>query len=259
MKTARGLALIISACAAISTARAEPQSTKLLYELSAGGLGAADFTVVVQFDGDVYRVDAQGSTYGAADLMNSLTISAMSVGRALEGAVYSDFFGTNNLYNGQSRLTRVTWMAGLGTTQEIVPSLADEERTPIPDDARQDALDPIAALLSFATGGPARGVCEGGVKVFDGRRSYTLALDAGGGAGVVEQRKVGREAVPALKCRITSVRTGGKSPDGWLSSSNDSEHAEIWFWRDPMGRAIPIRIEADAPIGYAVAQLAALP
>ncbi|BCW88374.1 hypothetical protein sos41_15130 [Alphaproteobacteria bacterium SO-S41] len=259
MKNTRRFAFIAGLCAAAASAQAESQSTKLLYELSAAGVGAADFTVVAQFENGGYRIDAQGTTYGAVDLMNSLTVSAMSVGLLAGEAVQPQFFGTSNLYNGDDRRTRVTWTAGEAITQEIVPTLAEEERTAIPDDARQGALDPIAALLSFATGGPARDVCEGGVKVFDGRRSYTLALDAADGTGIVEQRQVGGQSVPALKCRITSVRTGGKSPDGWLSSSSDSEHALIWFWRDPLGRAIPFRIEANAPIGSAVAQLAALP
>jgi hypothetical protein len=232
--------------------------TTLVYDLSAGGLGAAEFYVTVQLDQAAYRIDASGSTYGAADLMGSLVVNAFSTGIVGSDAVAPSSFGTDNIYDSAARRTRVTWSGTEALAQEIVPSLADEERTPIPDDARQGALDPIAALMSFALGGPARGACSGSAKVYDGRRSYELFLDAVE-AGIVEQLEVGDTSVAALKCRITSVRTGGKSPDGWLSSSGDSEHAEIWFLQDGSGQALPLRVEADAPIGYAVAQLTRLP
>ena len=109
----------------------------------------------------------------------------------------------------------------------------------------------------FAADGPSKGKCEGGAKVFDGRRSYTLTLSPADVAA--ELVDVGDNEVQALKCTITSYRTGGKSPDGILSSSDGTENATIWFWTDTVGYAVPVRIEADAPVGYAVAQLVELP
>ena len=153
----------------------------------------------------------------------------------------------------------MAWSGTEGVAEEVAPSLQDEERTPIPDDARMDAVDPISALMRFAYGPPAEGVCAGSVKVFDGRRSYTLSLDNADGNGLMEELEIGDTAVTALKCRIVSMRTGGKSPDSWLSSSKPQDTASIWFWRDGEGRAVPVRLEADAPIGHGVAQLAYLP
>ena len=56
-----------------------------------------------------------------------------------------------------------------------------------------------------------------------------------------------------------NMRTGGQTPESWLSSSRGHEEAEIWFWLDADGRAVPVRLEGDAPIGSAVAELTALP
>jgi hypothetical protein len=169
-------------------------------------------------------------------------------------------FGTDNVLNGDRRHARVMWLpTGEAQVTNLHPTLEAEKRTPIPDDARSGALDPISALYTFARGGPAAGTCEGGVKVFDGRRSYTLALgpDKDGASWV--KLAVGGTDVVALKCLIQSRRTGGSSPDSWFSSSGETEDASIWFWRDPQGRAIPVRVEADAAIGYAVGELAELP
>jgi len=115
-------------------------------------------------------------------------------------------FGTDNRYNGDERHTRVGWKSVEAVAQDVVPSLADEERTPIPDDARQGAIDPISAFLRFATGGPAQSRCEGSIKVFDGRRSYTLTLFPGADGMTEEAIDVGDIEVTALKCRIQSVR-----------------------------------------------------
>lgn len=254
----RRAAALFAACALAFPAAAHTQ-TSYVYELSAGGFGAAEFHVVVQFADADFRVDTWGSTYGAVDLFESLTVQAFTTGKAENAIVTPTAFGTDNIFNGDKRRTRVSWRGAEGVTDEIAPSLADEERTAIPDDARLDAVDPISALMRFAYGPPAQGSCAGEVKVFDGRRSYTLSLDNADGAGLVEDLKIGDSRVPTLKCRITSVRTGGKSPDGWLSRSKPIEHAEIWFWRDAEGRAVPVRLEAEAPIGHGVAQLTQLP
>lgn len=192
-------------------------------------------------------------------MVEDLAVSATSMG-SVEGAVITPrWFGTDNVLDGEARMTRVAWSGNEAVAEQVVPSLEGEERKPIPDEARQHAMDPIAAMFSFAIGFPAQGKCDGYARAFDGRRSYNLILDAADGSGVIEQVEIGGAVVPALKCRISSQRTGGKSPDGWFSSSREYEHATIWFWRDASGRAIPVRLEADAPIGTGVAQLRALP
>lgn len=231
----------------------------LKYDLSAAGMGAAEIYVTVTLAGADYHINAQGASYGAADLFESLKLNATTQGAVASAHIAPNVFATDNISNGRQRWTRVAWRGPEAIVQDVQPTLAAEKRTPIPEDAREGALDPISAMYSFALGGPARNVCEGEAKVFDGRRSYRLVLDAENGGGVFNALQIGGVEATALKCRVTSIRTGGKSPDGWLSSSSDYEHATIWFWRDAHGRAVPVRLEADAPIGYAVAQLSRLP
>lgn len=231
----------------------------LFYEASVSGIGVADVQITATLEGGRYSINALGNTYGAASLFGDLDLNATAAGTVEGETVAPVAFGTDNQYNGDERHTRVAWKSSEAIAQDVIPSLADEERTPIPDDARQGALDPISAFLAFATSGPSRQICEGAAKIFDGRRSYTLTLAPDAEGIAVEIVEVGDVEVQALKCRINSYRTGGKSPDGILSSSGDSEDASIWFWRDPEGYAIPVRVEAEAPIGHSVAQLAALP
>ena len=231
----------------------------LAYDLSVSGIDMAEAQIVVQIGRDAYAIDAHVETFGAASMLEDLTVNAATAGLTGAGAIAPSRFETRNLYNGDPRHAEVRWSGAEAIVAALAPTLEEEERTAIPDEARQSALDPLSAMFAFATGGPAAGRCEGSIKVFDGRRSYVLTLDPGEDRGPVEALEIGGLSAPALKCRVTSLRTGGKSPDGWLSSSGDTESAEIWFWRDAAGRAVPVRIEADAPIGYAVAELAALP
>lgn len=237
----------------------EAERLLLVYDLSASGIDMAEARIAVEFGSGGYSIAAFVETFGAADLLESLTVQAVARGDVSPAAVVPSTFSTRNVYNGNLRHADVDWNGPEATVRALAPSLDEEERTPIPDDARHAALDPLSAMLSFATGAPARGQCAGTVKVFDGRRSYVLTLDPGADSGRLETLEIGGTAVTALKCRISSLRTGGKSPDGWLSDTSDSEAAEIWFWSDPAGRAIPVRLEADAPVGYAVAQLSRLP
>lgn len=231
----------------------------LTFNLSAAGVGAADIRITAVFERGWYYINAAGRTYGAADIFESLAVNATVQGKVAADLVQPQTFGTDNILDGDRRSTRVTWSGAEAVAQSVVPSLAEEERTPIPDEARQGALDPISAMLRFALGAPSQGRCEGYSPVFDGRRSYTLVLDAQDGNGVAETIAIGDARVETLRCRITSIRTGGKSPDSWLTSSDPYEHALIWFWKDPKGRALPVRVKADAPVGSAIAELAALP
>ena len=255
-----GFGLAISVMGVLSgTAAATAQSISLDYKLSASGVGAADLHAEIAYNEQTYRVSVTGGTFGAVDLFSSLTIRAAVEGTLERPRISPVAFRSDNVYEGEPRQAGVRWNGAEAIAENVVPSLAEEQRTPIPDDARLDALDPMSALFSFALGGPASGVCVGKVKVFDGRRSYSLTLDAAGGDGAQEGVDIGGVVVSALKCRVTSHRTGGKSPDGVFSSSSDVEAADIWFWRSPSGYALPVRVEADAPIGYAVAQLVRLP
>jgi len=254
LRCAFGLA--VASC----TAAAHAETVSLSYDLSVSGIGAADMAIAATLTADGYTVRAQGETYGAASMFDDLKIDAQVAGTLAGSEVRPISFGTDNVLDGHPRHARVGWLpTGEATTQALAPSLAEEERTPIPDTARMHALDPISALFAFALGGPARGTCTGAADVFDGRRSYSLALSADPDGATWVKMDIGDAEVVALKCAIQSQRTGGVSPSSWFSGSGETETARIWFWRDPRGRAIPVRVEAEAPVGYAVGQLAGLP
>jgi len=225
------------------------------YEMRAMGFTVAHARVTASIDDTRYTIDVAGENTGLADLFGSLTLAASAAGSFPERVVVPTQFSTDNLYDGAPRQARVVWTGPDAHPEILTPTLEAENRTPIPDDARQGALDPISALLAFTFGEPSRYRCLGAVKVYDGRRSYTLTLDE----GILERIQIGDYELTALKCRITYLRTGGKAPGGWLSSSSDTDMAEIWFWVDDKNRAIPVMLEGDAPVGSAVAELRALP
>lgn len=249
----RRVAVALAAVAFAGTASAS--RLVLNYEMRAMGFTVADATVTATIESGRYDVRVIGANSGLADLFGSLTLSAAAAGTIPSRQIEPVLFGTNNLYDGAPRRTRVIWTGPEAHPDYVIPTLEEEERAPIPDDARQDALDPISALLAFSLGEPTRYRCAGSHKVYDGRRSYTLTLDE----GILEAIEIGDARVTALKCRITYERTGGQTPESWLSSSSGHEEAEIWFWLDADGRAVPVRLEGDAPIGSAVAELTALP
>ncbi len=249
----RAAVVALAAVALAGTVRAGEMT--LRYQMRAMGFTVADATVTAIVGEDRYDIRVTGANSGLADLFGSLTLSAAAAGMIPSRAVTPILFGTDNLYDGAPRRTRIVWTGPDAHPEYVIPTLQEEQRSPIPDEALEDALDPISALLAFAIGEPAHYRCGGSQKVYDGRRSYTLTLSE----GALDSVEIGDQDVTALKCRITYLRTGGKTPAGWLSSSDDQEDAEIWFWIDAEGRAIPIMLEGDAPIGSAVAELVALP
>lgn len=253
MRSAR-LALVVAALTGASGGAAA-ETIKLEYEMRAMGFTVAHIHVDATIEDTRYAIRVTGENTGLADLFGSLTLDATASGTFPGRIIVPTYFETKNLYDGAPRQTRVVWTGTDAHPEIITPTLEAEGRTPIPDDALEDSLDPISALLAFTYGEPSRWRCVGTTKVYDGRRSYTLTLDK----GVAERIEIGGYELTALKCRITYVRTGGKAPAGWLSSSDDREEAEIWFWIDPQNRAIPVLLEGDAPIGSAVGELQALP
>ncbi|MFT3811472.1 MAG: DUF3108 domain-containing protein [Micropepsaceae bacterium] len=237
------------------TGAASAETLTLDYQMRVMGFTVAYARVDAAIEDTRYTIRVTGENTGLADLFGSLTLDATASGAFPGRIIVPTYFETRNLYDGAPRQTRVVWTGADANPEIITPSLEVEDRTPIPDEAREDALDPISALLAFAYGEPSRWRCLGDVKVYDGRRSYTLTLDE----GIVERVRIGSYELTALKCRIVYLRTGGKAPGGWLSSSDDRDEAEIWFWIDGEGRALPVLLEGDAPIGSAVAELQALP
>ena len=244
---------MLAACALPAQAAAE--DLVLDYEMRAMGFTVAYARVTATIEDTRYTIRVTGENTALADLFASLSLDATATGAFPGRIIVPTYFATRNLYDGAPRQTRVVWTGTEANPEIITPTLEAEDRTPIPDEAREDALDPISALLAFAYGEPSRYRCLGTAKVYDGRRSYTLTLDD----GIVERVEIGGYELTALKCRITYLRTGGKTPGGWLSSSDDRDEAEIWFWIDQKGRALPVLLEGDAPIGSAVAELQSLP
>lgn len=250
MRRAAALMLAALACGAASA-----EEIRLAYTSRVFGFTVARADVTATLEADRYDIRVTAANTGLADLFGSLSLSAAAWGGLGPQGVEPWGFGTDNLYDGERRRTRVNWQGGEAVPEIVEPSLAAEERTPIPDAARKGAFDPLSGLLAVAHGPVAEGRCEGAVAVYDGRRSYTLTLSG----GAAERIEIGGVEIETLKCALAYLRTGGRAPGGWLSSSSDREDAEIWFWRDPAGRAILVRVEGEAPIGTAVAELTALP
>jgi hypothetical protein len=241
--------------AAAASAAEPPLPVTLHYTLRAAGLTSFDLRVAFSLAPLSYAVTVQGETRGAADWLVGFRLNVTSVGSVTDGRAMPALFGTDNRFEGETRRTRVSWADGNASADEIVPSPQDEGRETVPPELQAGSVDPVGAVVRFGLGPVKDGRCEGAENIFDGRRSYTLTLDG----GTRETVDIGGTPVEALKCRLVMTRTGGRSDDSWPFRSADVEESAIWFWTLPQGYAIPVRVEADAPIGTAVGELVSLP
>lgn len=260
-----GLALAVGAAPAMADSELTPDQRALETEqhmvLYFGGLRVGNMTINAKLRQGHYLMQSQLEAGGIASLFTDSTVNATSFGTVDEtGSLSPRHYRYEIASDGNhERTSEMAFQPDGSVDFSSTPEYgADEQKAPVPLAQQQGSLDPLTAGLFNLSFAPDGALCEGTVKVYDGRRRYDLHLQPAG-EDTLSSRRAERYSGPAVKCQLVYERH--KSFDEAVPVSKRSKSYEpmtIWFapMPAPDGGApvfMPVKLLAHSDYGAFVA------
>lgn len=176
-----GAALLASALLTTTITTAGAAETILRYQFRLGGFDVAQAEVGLSLPepgGGPYRVRSAVVADGIVGAFTSFTSRADAEGRLADGRAAPDRFRTESTWRGEDRLARLTWSDNAAPLADVTPPSDADDREPVPPHLTTGSLDPLSALLALLSDAADDGRVDAPVTVYDGRRLYSLTVDA---------------------------------------------------------------------------------
>lgn len=250
----------IAAAIALMTCFAAPAAeaadvVRLSYDVTLAGLPAGEIDVEATIAADGYRLTSVTRSVGVMDWLIGFRSTVESRGALQPAGPAPAFHSADNIWRGEARTVRIAFDGPRVLRADVAPTREAEEREPIPQALIDRSLDPLSAGLGLALAATRSApACAGEAAIFDGRRTYDIALSGGTEDRVSSDGYAGA----SLRCDLTYERTGGRSPEPWIAGAHAPQQGALWLGR--LGARLPlapVRIEADAGIGTMVLSLRA--
>jgi Protein of unknown function (DUF3108) len=236
-----------------------PSSTiAYAYELYAAGIPLGQVTMSARIDADGYKAVSTLETRGVVNVLWKAKIQASSSG-TIGHSLHPSLYFADSQHGDEDQQVTVTYKPGEAPSVFAQPRYKDEAAVKMPDELKEQGLDPVSAMLSVALSAAADEAkpCGERVSVYDARRRYdvdlslvkadTVSMDNGLYKGPVEVCKLSYRPLAGPKQRVLEH---GTIPNlyVWLTS-----------FASPVNPArrylVPLRIwvETDLGLGVAVA------
>lgn len=223
----------------------------LTYALAAGGFDVGTLRAEVTVGGGRYRVRSHLVAAGLIGYITGFESEADTEGAlATAGTVAPLRHDARNLWFGKTRWVRMRY-EGARPSVRLHPSAEEDDREPVPEGMQAHTLDPLSAAIAIAMNGGGTAP-PGEMAVFDGRRRYGLTVTP----GPLEAIRDAGYSGPARRLDVTMRRLAGHSRSPFFPRSQAPNKARLWVAAPgPHGLPIPVRVEADSPLGAFVAHL----
>jgi hypothetical protein len=216
-------------------------------------LGSVSLTSVIGANG--YRAISHLKSEGIVTLVWKETIQATASGAVGQGRLHPALYDSFAVKpDGSGEQTSLTWPAMGAPTLLVDPPYSDRVKIEVPAGDQADALDPLSALTWMIAGADAP-ACPRQVKVFDGRRSYVIALKPEAKTDI--RMDNGLYAGPGLGCTITYRQLSGAGQEV-LEAKSALPNAHVLvasLTGTGTGKRfhVPLRLWADTPFGRVAA------
>jgi len=204
-------------------------------EMYFGGLKLGTVDMITRLEGQSYAMEAKMRLGGLVGLFVDNFADLESEGQLIEGGVsptvYRARYGKGDTVE---RETKLLFENSTAVTLEADPPYEKKnEAGAYPLEEREGAIDPMSAALFGATAAMKDGLCQGTIKIFDGRRRYNLKLDYVGPT-TLKSRSKKRYSGEAEKCKLVFERLrwhqGDFETDPKVKTFGPYD---IWFARFP--------------------------
>lgn len=227
-----------------------------------GGIKLGHVDMVTRLEGQAYAMEAKMRTGGLVGLFVENFADLESEGELIEGGVspheYRASYGKGDTLE---RVTKLIFEDSTAVMLEADPPYDKKNKAAdYPLEEREGAIDPMSAALFGATARMQEGLCEGVIKIFDGRRRYNLKLSYVGESELSSFRK-DRYTGKAEHCKLVFERLRWKQGDFELDPKVKTFGPyDIWFARFPApdgGEEMlaPVKFVAPLEFGAVVAHM----
>lgn len=170
---------VSSASGANEAVAALPREAVLTYDLKLGGfdVGTAEVAIALPASattGGPYRIAANITTAGVVSIFTDFHTRASSDGAIADARVRPRRHEVNNVWRGEVRKVTLRYDDATPAPEaQVTPPPDAEDRDPIPVADTVGSVDPLSGILQLVADADSE---TAPVKIFDGRRLYTLAL-----------------------------------------------------------------------------------
>ena len=235
-----------------------------------GGFHVAEVDLTTKLDNGSYQMESRARTLGLADMVvkghATTTVEGELSGTIIKPARFLSTYGGR----WGDRRAEMEFDDQGPTKVTAIPSYDQDQRKQVPMDQRAGTIDPLSAALFSVTFASSGKMCEGAVRVFDGRRRYDLTLEYLG-----EDELRGRADMAyqgkATKCRVHQDRITGfwegeiAQPGAMRRSAKPrikrgDTPATVWIgsFEAPDGGApilMPVKVQIDTDWGHMLAHM----
>ena len=127
----------------------EQRFAELTYLAYYGGLEAVEIDARVTISNGRYELSTVGKSSGFLDYLFPFTSRSTGTGSLNRKAEARDFFIVST-FRGKSREIKGISNPGKPPVWSVTPPIPTDERDPVPEALRTEALDPVTALISAA-------------------------------------------------------------------------------------------------------------
>ncbi len=208
--------------------------------------GLRMFTVdaLVEQSEAAYRVELAYRTVGVVGALFSADLHSRVQGRFAQMNPQPQRFLNWGHWQGKPRQTLIDYPAGEPVVVALVPP-NDGEREPVLPAEQAGTVDSLSAIAMLTRQFAATGRCDGGLRVFDGRRLSAIASRTVG-EEVLEADRGSFFAGPAMRCDFEGRQIGGFWLDDDRNKAARPQNGSAWLARlSPGAPPVPVRMRFD--------------
>lgn len=233
------------------------------YDVYVGGIHLVAAQIWFQQQGHDYQAIVRAQTAGFLARFFPWNTVLHSYGHRVGDHFEPQEFFTRDEWGNKPKITKLHFDGKGGVTAEFDPPSHDENREIVTDAQKQNALDPITALLQMLAQVAVHHSCALPVPVFDGKRRFDIT-GRDGGFDQTDGEDYGIYKGNARLCHAEFKMISGEWKDGeharfWKKTETEAgrEPFHIWLASPAVGLPeLPVRLESGSIAGLVVVHLA---
>lgn len=236
-------------------ANAQPAPVQLGYAAYIAGFRIFGVEVLADVRPDHYKVDIGSRTAGILDAFFHGDMHSSVTGQFAGLAPRPQRFIAWGTWSRKPRQTLIDYPDGEPLVRTLLPP-QDEEREPVPEEMTRGTVDTLSAMAMLVHHVAQNGRCDGGVKIYDGRRMSEITVTTGP-TEVLEPEHGSPFAGPALRCDFVGRQLAGFLLDADRERARRPQEGAAWLAPPLPGMpAMPVRMRFEVRLfGQATAYL----
>lgn len=214
------------------------------YEFHAAGLRVLEAQFTFDVDGPRYRLEVVSRSRGLVSLFARSEQTTSVTGAWAGDTPRPQSYRVQGAFRGQRRAVAMEFGPdGRPRVTELEPSMAAENREPVPPERLAETMDALSAIVRLSRIVARTGRCDAQAQLFDARRLTEVTVRTQGSEPVPTEWGTGMQG-QALRCELETRLLAGWRTDQDIERAREPVMTMAWIGR-PIAEAppVPMRIE----------------